>query len=135
VNERAADTVACVQLANRFFHHLDRGEYEEICDLFVPDGVWARRGEDIVGRAALLKALNARDARLVTRHLVSNVVVALQGTDEASISLEILMFKNDVGKTATAGPSSLISSNDRAVRTAEGWKLRRKESRLTFQFA
>ena len=40
----------CFELAVRFFHCLDRRDYDGMASLFTPDGCWIRQGKTLTGR-------------------------------------------------------------------------------------
>jgi uncharacterized protein (TIGR02246 family) len=74
-----------------YAHHADSGRFEELADLFAPDGVLEVRGEPpIAGREAIRAFLTGVGVSLadasdvpIIRHHVSNVTIELIGPDEA----------------------------------------------------
>ena len=50
----------CTRVLIRFFNYFDQWRYQNMADLFVPDGVWHRQGKALQGRAEILAALTAR---------------------------------------------------------------------------
>ncbi len=70
-----SDELACVNTLNRFFRALDDCAYEACTDLLSENGSWIRQGKPLVGRTALLETLRARPAGLLTRHIISNMIV------------------------------------------------------------
>lgn len=139
---QAEDLAACHAVAVGFFVHLDRRAYDALLDLVAEDGVWLRRGEQLAGRPAIRAALDARSPTLTTRHLVSNVRVEPDGPDAARVLLDILVFQHEqegsgmpAGSRAVAGPSALLSSDDRLVRGVHDgtWRIARKSSEVVFR--
>ena len=123
---------ACAALTVRFFHHLDRRDYERVVGLVAPDGVWLRQGVPIVGRAALLDTLHARPADLTTRHLLSNIVVDRSDPQTAIVHYELSVYSADA-----SGPArlrSLMTGQDRLERDGDGWRIRLKRAEPVFVF-
>jgi hypothetical protein len=123
---------ACTALTVRFFHHLDRREYDRVAGLFAPDGVWLRQGVPIAGTATLLDTLNARPADLTTRHLLSNIVV-----DRPDPRTSIVHYDLSVHSADASGPArlrSLMTGQDRLERDGDGWRIRLKRAEPVFVF-
>lgn len=122
----------CIAAATRFFHHLDRGDYAGVAALIAEDGVWVRQGKELVGPGAVLDALRARPADFVTRHLLSNVLVDITGDGEATVAYELSVY----GQTGAEPPRhlSIMTGEDRLVRTEAGWRIRSKRARPVFSF-
>lgn len=72
-----------VQLTQRLYaliSHLDERRYDQIAEIFMPQGRWLRQGRWLEGREAILSGLHARPANMRVRHVFSNVwVTELQG--------------------------------------------------------
>src|SRR5882724_12776568 len=75
LSENHEVAVAVSDLLHRLFFNLDEQRYSQVAELFAPDGVWHRQGEQLQGRDAVRQALEQRPAGLKTRHLVSNTIV------------------------------------------------------------
>ena len=65
----------CQQQLTRLFYYLDQRRYEDLVDLFEPDGVWLRQGRLLSGRADILQAMQARPVTYYICHIVSNFLV------------------------------------------------------------
>jgi len=71
----------CAQTIARFYHYLDRSDYDGLQRLLDADTIWLRKGETLQGPQAILRALRERDPARRTSHQVSNLYVA-RGADE-----------------------------------------------------
>lgn len=132
VQEIQREESACAALTVRFFHHLDRREYDKLAALFAPDGVWLRQGVPIVGTGALLDMLHARPADLTTRHLVANIVVDRPDPRTAIVHYELTVYSADANSPGRL--RSLMSGQDRLERDGDGWRIRLKRADPVFVF-
>lgn len=64
----------------RFWRHLDRRDYAAIIEMLTPDCRWLREAW-IEGHPAIAESLSRRPEDLVTRHVVTNMIVEEQGGD------------------------------------------------------
>lgn len=124
----------CASVCTRFFHHLDRREYEHVAALMADGGVWNRGGTRLEGANAVLDALRARPSGLTTRHLLSNVVVdLLDGGAAARVSYELSVFTQD-DPAAPARHATILTGEDRLEHDGTAWRIRLKEARPLFRF-
>lgn len=124
----------CASVCTRFFHHLDRREYEQLAALMAEDGVWMRQGTALTGSAAVLDTLCARPAGLTTRHLLSNIVVDLLDEGAAAhVGYELSVFTQD--GTAPARHATILTGEDRLEHDGTAWRIRLKEARPLFRFS
>jgi uncharacterized protein (TIGR02246 family) len=124
---------ACTDVTNRFFRCLDRRQYEELADLFTPDGAWVRQGTELRGRAAIVAALAERPAALATRHLVSNVWVDVVTPETAHAHYDVSVYT----QSGASPPrhAQILSGIDRLVRVGDAWRIDRKEAQPALVFA
>lgn len=112
----------------RFFHHLDAGEYDRLVALMAPDGVWHRQGKELRGRDAIMEAMRARPAGLLTQHNATNLVVDAVDADHATATVYLTVFAHTPAAGAK-GPGPVELPNlvgiyrEKLVRTAEGWRI------------
>lgn len=122
----------CTMVMTRFFHHLDRGNYEAVAALMAEDGVWVRQGKELVGPDAVLGALRGRPADFVTRHLLSNLLVEITGDREATVAYELSVYGRKGEEPAHH--MSILTGEDRLLRTEAGWRIQLKKARPVFSF-
>ena len=74
------------QVLHAFFHALDLRRYDRMLDLFTEDCRWLRQGQWLQGKPAVLAALEARDPKLETRHVMTNAYVSAM--EDRTVELE-----------------------------------------------
>lgn len=130
--------LACRELIETSVQHVDDGKAAAFAALFAPDAVLVRpNGSLLEGRAAIEAAYAQRPATRITRHLVSNVVVTLDGTDSARARSYVLLWSSDAieadpvyGRRADA--RQLVGEfEDQLSRRADGqWQLQSRQARF-----
>lgn len=123
---QAADILACQQLAIASYSLMDQSKYDETADLFAEDAIWVRGGKPCAGRAAILAALRQRPEGMVSRHLVTNVLVQLEGTDQASATACFVPLRGTRREDGSVAMPVIDSVGDLAItfsRGATGWKI------------
>jgi len=136
-----ADTVAhaweCSQVILRFFRALDESNVEALLSVVAKDGVWVRQGTELAGHAAIRDAFAQRPANRTTLHLVTNLVVDVDGaaTARATSYLTVHAETGQAGReVCPAGPPKLIAvSNTDLRRDEDGWKILTLRSRPIFR--
>jgi hypothetical protein len=126
----------CARLSHDFAYFVDHRDYEKFVALFVEDGTFERRGEVLRGRAGIMKAMQARPAELVTRHICSNIRIDLQADGTACGTGCLLLFHGSAnGDTAGATPPHSVTVaeySDVYVATPEGWRIRSRVTNIVF---
>lgn len=118
----------CQQLVVRFAHCLDHGHAQQAALLFTSDGTWNWNGELFQGRAAIHAKCVRRPAQ-VTRHIASNIHIAVDDQDHATGVSYFLYYhfkgENEFPTLPVQLPPvySMGEWHDVYVRTAEGWRL------------
>jgi uncharacterized protein (TIGR02246 family) len=120
-------------VASRFFRCLDRRQYDELADLFAPDGAWIRQGAELRGRDAIVATLVQRPANLVTRHLLSNVWVDIVTPESVHVHYDVSVYT----QSGTSPPrhAQILSGVDRMIRVRDTWRIERKEAQPALAFA
>jgi hypothetical protein len=122
----------CVRLVNEFYCALDEKRYEDLANLFAPDGVWNRLGVDLKGPPQILSSMEERSDWL-TAHLVTNTRVKVLSQDHAETTQYITLYRHEGwsperGPAAVVLPLGILKHWDTHVRTEDGWKIARKVS-------
>jgi hypothetical protein len=117
----------CANVLLQCRRHADQQEYEKAAALFTPD-VFFKSGDSdpTVGREANIAAMHANIGDLFMRCVITNILVTIIDADHATATSYWQMYvhkKADVddGKVKTADPSRFCESEDKFVRTDEGW--------------
>ncbi len=95
-DSRDFDEAETVQLTHRlhvFFNLLDERRYDELADLFIPQGRWLRQGHWLDGRGAILEALRGRPASMRVRHVISNVIVGRRSDAEKEVQAYLTAYR------------------------------------------
>ncbi len=137
--ERIAIEAECTRVINHYVNLSDAGRWQELCDLFTEDALFARPSapdKPIQGRAAILNAFTSRPAR-ASRHVCSNIVIDVVDAQTATAFSVVTLF---LGKDAPDGglpimdPTPLVGSfEDRLVRQGEAWRFAERRGGLFFQ--
>lgn len=129
------DRVHIVRECERVFLQIarltDHGPHDAIAQHFTEDAQMDRDGTPVRGRAALQALYAKRPANLMTRHLVSSMLVTPVSAREAVCRAIATVYRHRGPDAATppavpvtcAGPESIVEYEDRLVRTDDGWKV------------
>ena len=122
----------CASVCTRFYHHLDRREYEQLAALMAEDGVWMRQGQAMTGPRAVLDSLAAASPDRTTRHLLCNVVIELlDGGSAARVGYDLAIFVQE--GASPAKHSGIFTGEDRLEHDGRAWRIARKEASVLFR--
>jgi ketosteroid isomerase-like protein len=142
--ERRAVESACRDLAVRSFVLIDSRDWEPLAGLYAEDAVFTRPtspNEPIEGRAAILAQYQIRPPTKITRHVVANTLIDVQGGDKATGLLYVLLITGTAETDAptlpiTADPVQFVGEfRDEYKLTAEGWRIARRTGSMVFRTA
>lgn len=128
----------CTQLIMRFAERSDARDADALAAMFTEDGVFARPtmpDKPYVGRSVILEGFRARPVTLLTRHIVTNVIVTPVSANEATAESYILLYTAQQAEGAAlpvpANPKQLIGNfRDILVREGGAWKFRERRGAL-----
>jgi ketosteroid isomerase-like protein len=130
---------AIAELITRYAALNDAGDWEAVAALYTDDGRMSRPVAPdafIGGRDAILASFKARPPR-VTRHIVANILVTLDGEARAAATSQILLY---TGAAAADGPPIASSAGplvgsyqDTLIRTVHGWRFVERRGSLDFR--
>ncbi len=128
---------ACRDLVAKAAVFTDAQAHEEFAALFTEDGVLVRPGaEPLHGRTAIIESYRSRPPGRITRHLISNTVVALESDTAAHGTSCVLLWSglgsDDAGPFGRPAQARQVVGEfeDRFVRTPDGWRIARREARF-----
>jgi hypothetical protein len=138
--ERQEAEQACIRLINQYANLNDRQDWDAVSRLYTENARFARpsgNGEFVEGREAIMASMNARPPR-AQRHVVSNIVVDVEGPATARAFSVILLFQ---GEPAPEGELPVMSANsplvgwyrDLIVQTPHGWRFAERVGGLDFR--
>ncbi len=139
LDERLRIEQQCRDLVAAVAQRGDRRDLQGAAELFADDGVWVRGGRPYEGRAGVIDSYNRIPATQFTRHMSANCVVTVLDADHAEAVTYYLAFHHDPGLVEATfplpldPPFSLGEWHDRFVRTAEGWRIARRETKRLFE--
>jgi hypothetical protein len=138
----ADDLAACRELALRASMLMDANDGPAMAALFTPDLIFIRPTTwpqaTIRSRDALVAAIAARPAGLVSRHLLTNLLATRLDSDTVQVRSYFTHFSGTgppdaLGALPLAGAlRSLGEYEDQMVRTAAGWRIARRVGRFAF---
>jgi len=116
----------CERLVKRYAQTLDAYDYDAFLTLWAPDAAWIMLGEVRRGEEVIRKALDARDATMICRHLITNVIIEVEDADHARGHCYTLSFHVPGQRDRATGdlepPTFVVEYRDRFVRdSARGW--------------
>lgn len=126
---------ACQRVLMRSIRTFDDRDWQGFADTFAVDGQFFRANQPttpLVGREAILAALQSRPADRLTRHLCSNVEIDVIDADHAKGRCYLYLFSATATppEKAMGGPADptqrLGEYTDDYVRTAEGWRIAKR---------
>jgi ketosteroid isomerase-like protein len=126
---------SCAKTIRKYAIAADGDDVEAFADLFEPDAIWQRPdGKTYRGHGEIRAIYAARPAGGFSRHLVSNIVVDLNDSENArarSVTV-VLKAKPPADAPLRVRPSVLmVAYDDTLRRSGDGqWRLLRRESRL-----
>ena len=94
----------CAQALTRFFNDFDRWRYEDMADLFAPDGVWHRAGKALQGKDVIVAELNKRSRTQTVRHVITNVQIDVKDETSAGFLLYVTAYIHDSGAKVVDPP-------------------------------
>jgi SnoaL-like domain len=132
----------CTKLVVQAMRCFDARDYVAFARLFAVDGQFVRatdRCAPLTGREAIAAALERRPASRFTRHLCTNIEVDVQDADHAQSVCYLLLYSATLTdpnshKVLRADARQAVGEyHDRFVRTAEGWRIARREGTVLLE--
>lgn len=120
----------CAKVLMQCRRYADQQEFEKAAALFTTDVIF-KSGDDepLVGREANIEAMYANIGKGVfMRCLITNIIVTVADDDHATATSYWLIYRHkrdDVinGKVTAAEPTNYCESEDKFIRTEEGWRI------------
>lgn len=136
--DRIAAEHDCMKLMVGYCVHADHGDADAFAALFAEDGAWVQgAGDEIRGREALRAYIKGRSPRVLTRHVIANMLVDVVDDTMATGVAYAVVFRdrdyNGSGAAPMRAPEAVVEYRDQFLRTAEGWKIYRRRSIPAFR--
>ena len=128
---------ACERLMLRYAHTIDHGDFDTFANLFARDGRLSTPERTLEGREAIREAMRRRPPSLVSRHVITNIVVDLIDERNAAGLCYLVLFRDTRGDpertSSLAGPALIGDYTDRFVLTEQGWRFASRDLALAFR--
>ncbi|OJY01258.1 MAG: hypothetical protein BGP04_24755 [Rhizobiales bacterium 62-17] len=101
----------------------DSADWAGVSAMFTDDARFVRPagGDPVVGHDAIRASFESRPPRK-SCHLITNIVVDVISTNEASARSTLVLYAAPAGASEAGSPALIGGFRDRLVRTSEGWK-------------
>jgi hypothetical protein len=141
--ERLEIERACERIVYAYSRAMDVGDMGTAADLFATEGIFARPmtpDQLITGREAIRASLLSRPKTLLTKHLVTSVMIDVESRDTARGLSYLTMISTTPAEGAkpphlSAGPLWFGEMHDRFVREGGVWKFQERRGSIQVKFA
>lgn len=122
----------CETASVKYALALDGKDPDALAQAFSEDGVWEVLGNKMEGREAIRKYWRTRTAEWAPDHgrvhsITNQAIDVIDRNHARGISkVVVYFFSTTDGNNTTLAPQLIAQNNDEYVRTAEGWKLKRR---------
>ena len=130
------DIFECQQLIAAYCQLIDHGEATKTADLFTEDGVLQFTREVWTGRDQIRTGMGSREAMTerISRHVCNNFLVTAASEDKITATTYLTLYRADVEPGEKVGriegPAVLGEYQDTFVKTAEGWRIAKRITRI-----
>lgn len=140
--ERLEIERACERIVYAYSRYMDLNDMNAAADLFAVDGSFARPmtpDQFITGRETIRASLLARPKTLLTKHLVTSVMIDVESRDTARGLSYLTMISTTPGEGAkpphlSQGPIWFGEIQDRYVRENGAWKFQERRGSIQVKF-
>lgn len=126
----------CTRLILGYCQATDTNDIEAFVGLFTEDAEWIRPdGSTVTGQEGIRAYFAARPAGVVSTHISTNALVEVIGPDSATGRSVSTVYRGSAveGGPAVLGPPvAILENRDDFTLTGQGWRIRRRRSRMIF---
>lgn len=129
MNSHDYNTIAAV--VYRFFAGLDTRNHTASAALMARNGIWNRQGTELVGPDAVLAALEKRDPKRQTAHIVTNLWIEDATDSTACVRFYMSAYETQTGADGKPGAPQFLGVRacvDELVKEEGQWRIRSKTS-------
>lgn len=129
---------ACERLIQQYCHWTDHGVAARVADLFTEDAVWTSATNTMNGRDKIRRGFQSRqdNTRRMSRHVCTSSLIDVIDESNAAGVVYLTLYRHDGeserATSPTQAPSMIGEYRDAFVRTAEGWRFKRREIHVSF---
>lgn len=95
IHENTLEELAVARRVYRFYRCIDEANYDGLCEMVAPDGIWHRQGLALRGPAMVKEALLKRAPGVVAAHVLSNLTIDFPSAEEANVWCYATTFRSD----------------------------------------
>ena len=134
---RSSIEAACTRLLVQYARGIDLYDADMVLGVFTEDATWQRPGNPLLeGREEIRSFLVGRDRTVLTRHVMTNLLLDSVDADHATGVSYYTGYNadgyGDIGTAPTRAPFSMGEYLDRFRRTDIGWRIAHRETRHVF---
>jgi ketosteroid isomerase-like protein len=119
---------ACKNLVLDYAVFRDRQDAASYANLFAEDAELSVLDDRFVGRTAIHQRLIESRGKETTRHLMSTIRISVEDEDNATGISYVRIYASPAGELPMAAAQKVVGEyHDRFERTADGWKISRRE--------
>ena len=120
---------ACTDLVLDYAYYRDRMDADPFAELFTEDAQLSVLGRDFVGREAIRERLVEGRGGPLFRHMMSTIRIFVESEARATGVSYITVYSSPPGDLPRplGPPLGVGEYHDEFVRTASGWKIKRRE--------
>jgi len=129
---------ACARLVSEYCHLVDHDQASKVAGLFTDDGLWTSPDTTLTGRVEIERGFTRREQnhRRMSRHICSNLLIEVLDETTARGVVYLTLYRHDgeEGRSSSPiGPPAFIGEyRDEFRKTPEGWRFKRRETRVAF---
>lgn len=128
----ADDWFEIAQVTYRYSHAMDARRWELMDDVFLPDATIVLGDDTVEGRDNGVAAIRSFiETCSATHHVNSNLLVLDAREDRVTATCNFHAWHKGAGPTADQVLECLGTYVDEFVRTADGWRISRREEAVT----
>ncbi len=124
----------CINLVTDYAIYRDRFDAEGFSGLFTADASLTVGGQTWVGRDAIRGRIEELNNGSSIRHLMSTIRITPVDADNATGISYATIYSAPAGSTTVEGFTLIGEYHDTFVRTAEGWKISKRELHTAFTY-
>ena len=126
------DYNALAAVVYRFFAGLDTRDHAAAAALMASNGIWNRQGKALVGPAEVMAALERRDPKRQTAHVVTNLWIEEATESTARVRFYMSAYETHTGPDGKPGEPQFLgvrSCTDELIKEGGEWRIQSKTSR------
>jgi len=134
--QTATIQIACMALVARYCHCADLRLHKEFSELFAPEGEWIRPGMHMKSRDDILRFMDARSPKAMTRHVCGSIHIEVVDADHARGFSYTTVYREPDYKgpdiSPRVVPEMVVDYRDDYVRIDGRWHFGKRHTTVVF---